>query len=164
MEKTLRVINSLESEGIIGRYAIGGAFGLLFFAEPAVTFDVDVFCHLPQPGLLVDLAPLYKHLTGMGYETEDEHVRIEGVPVQFLPPTTPLVEEALENAVEMSYHGVSTRVFSYEYLLAIMAETNRPKDRLRIAVSLESATPDMEKLKSILSKHKLLDRWATIVT
>lgn len=37
MDKTLGVINALESEGAIGKYAIGGAVGLLFYAEPAVT-------------------------------------------------------------------------------------------------------------------------------
>jgi hypothetical protein len=109
MEKTLRVINSLESEGVIGRYAIGGAVGLLFYTEPAVTYDLDIFCYLPYTGTLIDLGPLYKRLAALGYQaTPEEHVNIEGIPVQFLPPTTNLVQEALDNSVKKSFADVST--------------------------------------------------------
>ena len=47
MKKTLEVINGLEKEGTIKGYAIGGATALLFYAEPALTFDVDIFVFLP---------------------------------------------------------------------------------------------------------------------
>jgi hypothetical protein len=163
MERTLNIVNSLESAGIIGRYAIGGAVGLLFYTEPAATYDLDIFCYLPQSGVLIDLEPLYSHLAKLGYESTGEQVDIEGIPVQFLPPPTDLVKEALDNSVETSFEGVPTRVFQYEHLLAIMAETGRPKDRARIALSLESTEPDDAKLKDILQRHQLLDRWSKIV-
>lgn len=164
MEKTLRVINSLESEGVIGRYAIGGAVGLLFYTEPAVTYDLDIFCYLPYIGTLIDLGPLYKRLAALGYQaTPGEHVNIEGIPVQFLPPTTNLVQEALDNSVKKSFADISTQVFQYEYLLAIMAETGRAKDKARIALALESAQPDKAKLEDILQRHNLLDKWSKIM-
>jgi hypothetical protein len=157
--RTLRVINSLESEGKIGRYAIGGAVGLLFYTEPAVTYDLDIFCYLPYEGSLLNLGPIYQYLAEKGYEAKEEHIEIEGIPVQFLPPTTHLVEEALQNSVGKSLEGVSTRVFQYEHLLAIMAQTGRPKDKARIALALESAQPDNAKLEDILQRHNLLDKW-----
>jgi hypothetical protein len=163
MDNTLRVINALETDGIIGKYAIGGAVALLFYAEPATTFDLDIFCHLKHDGVLVTLAPVYEYLAGKRYFPKDEHVDIEGIPVQFLPPTTDLVAEALDNAAETQFAGVPTRVFQYEHLLAIMAETNRAKDRARIAQALESAEPDQAKLNDILKRHNLLDRWSRIV-
>jgi hypothetical protein len=164
MEKTLRVINSLESEGVIGRYAIGGAVGLLFYTEPAVTYDLDIFCYLPHAGTLIDLGPLYKRLAALGYQaTPEEHVNIEGIPVQFLPPTTDLVQEALDNSVKKSFADASTHVFQYEYLLAIMAETGRAKDKARIALALESAQPDKVKLEDILRRHNLLDKWSRMM-
>ncbi len=164
MEKTLCVINKLESEGIIGRYAIGGAIGLLFYAEPAVTYDLDIFCYLPHTSTLIDLGPLYKHLVASGYKaTPGEHVNIEGIPVQFLPPTTNLVQEALDNSVKKSFGDISTYVFQYEYLLAIMMETGRAKDKARIALALESAQPDKIKLEDILRRHKLLDKWSKMI-
>jgi len=164
MDKTLRVINSLESEGIIGRYAIGGAVGLLFYTEPAITYDLDIFCYFPNnTGTLIDLGPIYRYLAGRGYKSKEEHVEIEGIPVQFLPPTTDLVEEALKNSIETSFEDVPTRVFQYEHLLAIMVETGRAKDKARIAVALDSALPDKTRLEDILRRHNLLDKWDKMV-
>ncbi len=48
MEKTLQALNALERDGIIGRYAIGGAMAATFYAEPRFTFDLDVFVQLPE--------------------------------------------------------------------------------------------------------------------
>ena len=48
MEGTLKVLNDLEREGIISRYAIGGAMGATFYVEPLLTFDLDIFLILPQ--------------------------------------------------------------------------------------------------------------------
>ena len=39
----LRVLNALEAEGTIGRYAIGGSIALLFYTEPLLTEDMDIF-------------------------------------------------------------------------------------------------------------------------
>ncbi len=164
MEKTLSVINALESDGVIGRYAIGGAVGLLLYAEPAVTYDLEIFCFLPLQGILIDLGPLYSSLKGKGYAHAGEHVEIEGVPVQFLPPTTELVQEAIERAVSKNFAGVPTRVFQYEHLLAIMAQIGRPKDRARIAQALESAEPEQAVLEDILKRHGLFDTWAKMVS
>lgn len=163
MDNTLRVINSLETEGIIGRYAIGGAIGLVYYTEPAMTYDLDVFCYLPQSGTLIDLGPLYKYLAERGYEAKDEHVIIEGIPVQFLPPTTKLVEEALEKAVDITVEGVPTRILTYEHLLAIMAETGRVKDKAKIALALASREPDEKVLHKILQRHALLDKWGKMI-
>ena len=61
MKRTLQVLNELERDGVIERYAIGGAMGATFYVEPLLTFDLDVFVILPQveSGLL-SLSPLYK--------------------------------------------------------------------------------------------------------
>ena len=34
MEKTLQILNALEHDGVLGRYAIGGAMGATFYVEP----------------------------------------------------------------------------------------------------------------------------------
>jgi len=163
MDKTLQVINGLEKDGIIGKYAIGGAIGAMFYSEPAATYDLDIFCFLPQTGLLIDLGPLYKALADKGYyPNEEEQIVIEGIPVQFLVPSPGLAEEALEQAVDRSAFGVPTRVFTYEHLLAIMAETGRGKDIGRISQCLESRKPDEGRLKDILTRHNLLGKWSKI--
>ncbi len=110
------------------------------------------------------MGPLYDYLVLRDYEPQGEHIVIEGIPVQFLAPSTKLVKEALDNAVEMKFDGVPTRVFQYEYLLAIMVETGRAKDKTRINQALESAEPDKAKLNEILKQHGLFEKWSIIVT
>ena len=38
MKATLQVINQMQADGIISRYAIGGAIGATFYLEPTSTF------------------------------------------------------------------------------------------------------------------------------
>ena len=86
MEATLIVLNELEREGVISRYAIGGAVGAIFYMEPFLTYDLDVFVLLPRTsGGLVTLAPIYESLKGRGCEEDGECLLVEGMPVQFLP-------------------------------------------------------------------------------
>lgn len=162
MEKTVAVINALEKEGTIGGYALGGAMALLFYAEPALTYDVDVFLFLPGDkgaGRLLDLGPLYRTLETKGYRAEKEHVLIEGIPVQFIPVYNALVEEAVREASTKEYQGVKTKVIRMEHLLAIMIDTNRPRDRERIARVLQEVEFDRPALRGILKRHSLEDRW-----
>jgi hypothetical protein len=48
MEKTLAVINQLEQEGVIGRYAIGGAVAATLYIGPIQTFNLYIFIILPS--------------------------------------------------------------------------------------------------------------------
>ena len=62
MEKTLQVLNALERDGVLSRYAIGGAMGATFYVEPVLTFDLDIFVILPQTAYgLLTLEPLYEN-------------------------------------------------------------------------------------------------------
>ena len=92
MEKTLEVLNRLVIQKTIEKYAIGGAMGAMFYAEPVSTFDLDIFVMLPRlESGLITLSGLYTCLSGMGYMPEGECVLIEGIPVQFLPAYNALV-------------------------------------------------------------------------
>jgi len=53
VEKTLRVINRMETDGVIGRYAIGGAVAAIFYIEPFTTYDLDIFFAADIPGGLI---------------------------------------------------------------------------------------------------------------
>jgi hypothetical protein len=160
VEKTLTVLNNLEKKGLIKRYAIGGGIAVLFYAEPILTYDLDVFCLLPKKGgKLITLSPIYEHLQGKGYKTDGEHIIIEDLPVQFIPAYNKLVEEALDNAVEIKYKKVKTKMISLEFLLAIMLQTFRPKDRERIVMLLDEAIMDQSILENILKRHRLMKKW-----
>ncbi len=161
MEKTFKVINDLEKEGVIEKYALGGATALLFYAEPQNTWDVDVFVFLPGMGDIIDLTPLAQTLKKKGYMWEKaQEVMIEGVPVHFLVPPLGLVEEGVKEAAIHMYRDVQVKVIRIEHLLAIMLETNLPRHRERIAGLLEKKVKfDEEKLQAILTKHHLKEKW-----
>jgi len=165
MRKTLHYLAQIHELGVIGKYAVGGAMGAAFYIDPISTFDLDVFVVLPTaPGnLLVTLAPLYDHLRAAGFKEDKECVFIEGVPVQFLPAYNPLVEEALENALEKDYDGFKTPVFSAEHLAAIALQTGRGKDFMRIHAFIDSGVLDLAKLSDILSRHGLEAKWKTLM-
>src|SRR5208282_6449596 len=147
MKATLEVINRMQAEGIIGKYAIGGAVGATFYLEPLATLYIDIFVSLkiPQGSSLVTLAPIYDYLTSRGYKAEKGYLVIDEWPVQFLPPSDALEEEALQQAVETELEGVRTWVISAEHLLAIALKTGRAKDFARILQFVEAGVVDANK-------------------
>ncbi|MGH9432098.1 MAG: hypothetical protein ACRD3T_11200, partial [Terriglobia bacterium] len=164
MKTTLEVINRMQAEGVVGKYAIGGAVGATFYLEPSATLEVDIFVALQDiPGSpRLTLAPIYNHLASRGYKAEKEYVVIEGWPVQFLPPRDALDEEALPQAVETEVEGVRTWVLTAEHLVAIALRTARAKDFTRILQFVESGVLDADKLDPILKRHGLLEKWEQV--
>lgn len=161
MDRTLKVLNELVRERVIESYAIGGGVAGLFYMEPVLTYDMDVFVFLPQgrPGKLVSLSPIYEYLRRKGYQPQREQIVIEGVPVQFIPAYNDLVEEAVKESVEKRYKKTKTRILRAEHLVAIMLQTDRPKDRARMAQLLEEASIHKGRLDRILKRHDLWQRW-----
>ncbi len=162
LEKIIERLNELERKGTIGPYAIGGAFAFVFYAEPFETRDLDVFADLPtSQGGLVLLDKLYADLASLGYMPEGDAVLIEGFPVQILPETTPLLQEAVAQAESISVGKQRTRVFSAEHAVAIALQTNRAKDKLRIQHLLETGREPLNQgqLDAILQRHGLVQRW-----
>jgi hypothetical protein len=90
---------------------------------------------------------------------EGEHVVVGGWPVQFLPPTGPLIEEALANAVEVDVEGIGARVFTANYLAAIALETGRAKDKARLLEFIEAGALEMPRFEKLIDQHHLNDRW-----
>lgn len=161
IRETLATINRLEAAKVIDRWAVGGATGATFFLEPLFTEDVDIFVRMQtSPGqLLISLEPIYEALRAEGVEQAGEYLVIAGWPVQFLPPTSPLVEEALERAIETDADGVPVRVLSAEHLAAIALETGRAKDKARVQQFVEGRVLDREKFEAILDRHGLRSKW-----
>ena len=63
MNATLTVINQMQADGVIGKYAIGGAVGATFYLEPAATLDIVVFVSFRKAGSLLSVSPIYDYLT-----------------------------------------------------------------------------------------------------
>ncbi len=161
MKATLVLLNQMQSDGVIGAYAIGGAVGATFYLEPVATLDLDVFVHL-RPVLgsaLLTLAPLYEYLQARGCRLEGEYIVVEGWPVQFLPPAGPLEEDAITEAVEFAVEGERARVMRAEHLVAIALKTGRAKDFGRILQFIEVGVLDATRLDTILTRHSLQAKW-----
>ncbi len=165
MKGTIEVLNELEREGVFARYGIGGAMAATFYAEPMLTFDLDVFVMLqPANEVLLSLTPIYEALRCRGYLENAECVLIEGVPVQFMPAFNSLLEEALREAKDVMYEDAPTRVLRAEHLVAICLQTGREKDRERVRLLRAQAELDHQLLRRVLERYDLSEKWTAWIT
>jgi len=161
IKEVIEMINRMQADGVIERYAIGGAVGATFYLEPVATLDVDVFVEFhSEPGSpIVSPEPIFKYLRDRGCTMEGDHVVIAGWPVQFLPAGSALLQEALVAALEKDVDGMTTRVFTAEHIAAIALETGRAKDKARVLQFIEAGVLDLERLQEILARHDLIGHW-----
>ena len=161
IKEVIETINRMQSDGVIDRYAIGGAVGATFYLEPVATLDVDIFVAFKAVAgtPIVSLTPVYDYLRSKGCTTEGEYIVIAGWPVQFLPCQGSLLEEALAKAVEKDVDDVRARVFTAEHLAAIALQTGRSKDKARVLQFVEADAIDKGQLREIVTRHALLERW-----
>jgi hypothetical protein len=166
MNNTLRVINEMQADGIIGPYAIGGAVGATFYLEPVATLDIDVFVSFKDvsASTLISLAPLYAWLKERGHTVEGEHVEIHGWPVQFLPSGDALCEEAIEQANSVTVQGEPARIMTAEHLAALALQVGRAKDYARMLQFLEEKALDQDRFSAILTRHSLTPRWEAFLS
>ena len=161
IEEVIRTVNQMKADGVIANYAIGGAVGATFYLEPVSTLDVDIFIdvHAMAGSSIISLDPIFSYLREHACKMEGEYVIISGWPVQFLPPTGPLIEEALARAVEVDVQGIPARVFTAEHLGAIALQTGRAKDKARLLQFIEARALDRSGFEEIISRYGLAYQW-----
>ena len=164
MKNTIKIINELKKKGLIEEYAIGGGIAAIFYVEPILTYDLDVFIIPPgkeKQKKLILLSPITDYLEDKGYNWKGEHIIIEGMPVQFIP-VDKLEEAAVRKAKEIKYEDVRTKVVAPEYLIAILLRAGRKKDIEKIEKLLEQTKIDLKQLKNILDKYGLSDKFKNL--
>lgn len=161
MRKTLEILDSLVAQNVISQYAIGGAVAAIFYTEPVETGDIDVFVAFPSSQLVVSLEPITDALRGLGYtEWDKEGILVEGLPVQFLPAESPLLREALaEAAVHDLGGGACARIMTFEHLCAIMLDTGRPKDSVRLCACWTDSKLNKIGFLNICRRFGLEGKW-----
>jgi hypothetical protein len=161
IKSTIATINQMQADGVVRRYAIGGAVGATFYLEPVDTLDLDVFVTFEADAgsLLVSPQPIFDYLKARGGNMEGEYIVVAGWPVQFLPAANPLVMEALEQAVERNVAGVPARVFTAEHLAAIALQTGRAKDKARLLQFVEAGALDTARFQDVVTRHGLAATW-----
>lgn len=162
MQAVCDILEQLLLEGIVNRYAVGGATAAGFHGEPLATRDVDVFVFLdpPEGSLLVTLDPVFRRLDELGFnEFEEEGLLIHGFPVQFLSAAPGLEAEAVEQAMIVEWEDHRLRVMRPEHLAVIALTVGRPKDRARLVYLVELPDFNIESFRQILTRYQLLERW-----
>lgn len=156
------MLNELLQRRFLTAYAIGGGIAVLYYTEPVLTYDFDVICAFPDTGPLIDPAPMFVYLREQGclFGKEDRIV-IAGVPVQFIPASAGLVTEALQHAAPVIISNVPTRILAIEYLIAIMLQLYRPKDRAKLALLINNPAVSVNRvtLADLLTRYELLKKW-----
>jgi len=159
LTEVFKVLNGLQAEGVIQKYAVAGAMAFLFYTEPARTYDLDVFVFLPpQESPIFSMEPLYGQLRERGYTFDAEHVMIDETPVQFIPAYNALAEEAVEQAVSHDYDGVAVPVVGPEYLAALAYQTGGRHRLSRVESLLDDNRVDVEKLNAIMTRHGVVSK------
>jgi len=130
------------------------ALAAIYYVEPFTTYDADIFFIPADKGLTAGIPAIYEHLQAQGWQTEREHLTIQGFPVQFLAAHG-LTEEAVREAEQINYKGIPAKVFRAEHIVAIVASVGRAKDKVRIEQMLQQAGLDKTQLEKILQQHRL---------
>lgn len=162
MKQALLALLTLRDEGVLARFAIGGAVAASYYVEAVATEDLDVFAFLaPSASGLLVLTPLYDRLKALGGQVHNEHVVFGSWPVQILPAYTPLVEEAVLTAVDRPFEHLQVPVARAEHLCAIALQTGRAKDYARVNAFIEAGAVDTAALRELIRRHALEERWQT---
>jgi len=61
-----RAANELASVGLIEDWALGGALAAIYYVEPFITYDADIFFIRADKGLAAGLPAIYAHLQSRG--------------------------------------------------------------------------------------------------
>jgi len=159
---TIAAINQMQADGVIERYAIGGAVGATFYLDPVATLDVDVFHHLSassRPVCWRSPHPVFDYLKRVAAEwkANTSSSRMAGaVPP---PPRSAWSRKRWRKPSRRTSAGMSARVFTAEHLAAIALQTGRAKDKARLLQFIESGTLDAARFQAILSRHGLTAAW-----
>jgi hypothetical protein len=166
MEKVIELLNRMQAEGVIEKYAIGGGIAAIYYLEPYNTDDIDVFISpvVVREGGLLSFGRIYSYLQALGYQTEREYIRIEEWLVQFLPASESVQEEAVAQPKRVKFAQAHTLIFSPEHLAAELLRSGRPKDHSRVVALLESDQMEMKVFRDIIRRNDLDEKWRAFAT
>ena len=69
MEKVIEVLNRMQADGVIEKFAIGGGIATIRYLEAYLTDDIDVFISpvIVGEGGLISFGRICSYLEGLGY-------------------------------------------------------------------------------------------------
>ena len=160
LSSLISLLGEMKTNGLISGYCLGGATALVYYWEPVQTQDLDIFVMLTdQDNILINLSPIYQFLSDRGVQVSKEYLMFGSTPVQFLVPYNQLVEETIKHAKDVSFLGELIKIPPIEYLMAIMVQTGRPKDKARLVELLGvDGLYDKETFNEIIGRFNLEEK------
>lgn len=105
------------------------------------------------------MSRIYEYLQARGYKAQDEHIVIEGWPVQFLVPATESEKQAVINALPERFDDITIWVMDETFLVLIALQTGRRKDHLRILQLFEQGIVDLKIVEILIERYGLAAKW-----
>jgi len=160
-ENIIDLLNDLKKNKLISDYVLGGSVALTYYTQPNIpTNDIDIFITPKNNSTIFNISPIYDYLkNNYGAIEQKEWIEINGIPIQFLSPDIGLHGEAFKNAQKKKSGGKEFKIFSLEYLIAIMLLLSNKKYKARLEQLIDENNFDIKKLEPILKKYNLLHKW-----
>ncbi|MDR3238302.1 MAG: hypothetical protein LBT84_07355 [Spirochaetia bacterium] len=161
----ISVLDDLVKQNLIDDYVLGGAAALLYYTSPSFyTEDIDIFISIKKQSSIFDLSDIYYYLQKeYSAKVEREWIIIKENPIQFLMPGNNLQQEAFDTAKVKTISEKQIKIFSLEYLIAIMLWLNKSKYTRRLLLVIEENQYNKHDLMIILKKYNLADKWERLV-
>jgi hypothetical protein len=159
MKAVAQLLNEMCSSGVIQNYALFGAAAQMRYTEPVATLDADVLVAVPQPDRLDVLEDIYAFCAARGHQPEGEAIRVGAWPTQFVPASTPLTRDAMDQAETADFDGVPFRVVQAVHLAVIALSVGRAKDFARILSLLESGSVTRPEIEALAARYDLSTAW-----
>ena len=161
IKEVITTINQMQADGVIDRYAIGGAVGATFYLEPIATLDVDIFVTFrAEPGsLLVSPQPIFDYLKARGGTMQGEYIVVAGWPVQFLPPVNSVGGRGVAGRGGQRC-GRHPRPGLHRRTSCRHCSPDRTRQGQSPALQfVEAGVLDAARFQAILARHGLVDSW-----
>jgi len=164
IDQLISVCEQMRDAGIIGKYAIGGAFAATLLDEPIATADVDIFFLFSKESssLVLDMSPLYNFAEEQGFTFDHEFINIHGWLVQFVESgMDPLWLDAIESPRLIPVGKVAVPVIKPNFLVLMWLSAGRPKDYEKIARFVDAGLVT-ERDFSIVDQYGLTVEWEKV--
>ncbi len=166
IKEVISELNRVVTDGLVAKYAIGGAVAAQAYIETSSTEDIDAFVVIAgdEGRGLTPLSRVWADLVAHGAKQDGLYLVIGDWPLQLLISDGQLYLEAIETAQPLDFDGQSAFVMMPEYLAAIALKTGRSKDYQRVAEFIRQGSTTTETVAELVGRFALQDAWSRYLT
>lgn len=94
LDKIFKLLKEMEKKRILKEYAICGAVATIYYTEPFLTQDIDIFFIPESDKKIILMTPFYNFFLEKGYKSLKEYILVNEIPIQFIPASKEIEKEA----------------------------------------------------------------------